>query len=177
MTKADAEIEKDYTVYVDKDPTDLQTRMTDWVLDKTGYDPAKAKTKAQAFADGIKLGVALRMEFQASPENQELLAEARRRFAEEQAKPKPVKAKKTKTKKPAPEPEEDDAEEEAGEAPKRSARGGKKRKPEPTPEPDEELEADEEEEAPKPARRGPAARRPARRRPPKDDDDADDAPF
>lgn len=75
--------EKDYTEYRDKPPTDLQTRFSPWILEKTGYNPATAKTKQQAFEDGVRLSVYLRIPFQASPENKEATAEKRAGRAEE----------------------------------------------------------------------------------------------
>lgn len=77
--------EKDYTEYRDKPPTDLQTRFVPWLLEQTGYNPATAKTKADAFADGVRLSVYLRIPFQASPENKEATQTSRARRAEEAA--------------------------------------------------------------------------------------------
>lgn len=58
-------------------PTNLQARFVGWIQDKVGYEPTKAKTKAEAFAEGVRLAVALRMPFQASDENQKVLAQRR----------------------------------------------------------------------------------------------------
>jgi hypothetical protein len=86
-----AEEEQDFTGYAEKEPTDLQTRFTDWIPEVTGFDPNGCKSKAAAFAEGVRLAVSLRMPFQRSPENQELLAERRAAAgtrAEEPAAPK-----------------------------------------------------------------------------------------
>lgn len=117
--RAALEAEKDYTVYLDKDATDLQTRLADWILDKTEYQPADTDT----FYDAVRLATALRMEFQASPENQKVLADRRaakeeEAAAAEEAPPKrrgrPAKAKVVE--------EEPEAEEDVEEAPKPRAR-------------------------------------------------------
>lgn len=85
--------EKDYTSYAKKDPTDLHSHLAEWIKDKTEYDPATAKSKAEAFQKGVQLGALLRMDHQSSPENQE-----RRRTLAERTKPveeaKPAKATK-----------------------------------------------------------------------------------
>ena len=126
------EEERDYTVYVDKKFTPLQTEFHDWVLEKTGVDPATYKTKAEAFAEGLRLSMALRSAHQASPENQESIARRRaaaaangaaeedevpasRKAAKTTAKAAPAPVKKAAAKKaarpaPAPEPEEDEEE-------------------------------------------------------------------
>lgn len=134
----------DFSGYLEKGPTDLQARFTDWLQgDAVGYNPASAKTKAEAFAEGVRLATALRMKFQASPENQEEL-EARRAAKEErQAKAAKRKTSGRKTRKakaeeePEPEELEDDEEEleddEEAEEP--------------------EAEEEEPEEKPKPVRR------------------------
>jgi hypothetical protein len=91
--------EPDFEAVLAKGPTALQEHFLDWVLEKTGYDPAAAKTKAVAFAEGVRISAALRGAHQASPENQQRLAASRAaastKAAEETA-PVPVKvAKKT----------------------------------------------------------------------------------
>lgn len=75
--------EEDFTKYKDKEPTELQARFAPWLVEKTGYDPAVAKTKQAAFEAGVRLAVALRIPFQASPENREA-TEARRLAAQEE---------------------------------------------------------------------------------------------
>lgn len=82
MTQA-TETEIDYPSYLDKAPTDLQARFAIFIQEKTGLDPNSFKTKPQAFEEGVRLGVALRMAFQASPENRE--ATERRRQERNQA--------------------------------------------------------------------------------------------
>lgn len=109
---------EDFSPYLEKGPTDLQARFTDWLKgEAVGYDPATAKTKAEAFAEGVRLATALRMKFQASPENQEEL-EARRLAKEEEQQAKSSKRKsparktrKAKAEEPEPEELEDDEEE------------------------------------------------------------------
>lgn len=77
--------ERDLTTYADKAPTDLQSRFAEWIPDQTGYNPNSAKTKAEAFNAGVRLATALRMIFQASPENQAALEEARAAAAQKAA--------------------------------------------------------------------------------------------
>jgi hypothetical protein len=77
--------EPDFKHYVEKPATATQEHFHDWVLDKTGYDPATAKTKAAAFEAGIRIGTSLRGLHQASPENQERLAEQRAASADAKA--------------------------------------------------------------------------------------------
>jgi hypothetical protein len=60
----------DLPSYANKPITALQKSFADWVIEKTGYDPQNAKTKRDAYYDGIRLGAQLRMAHQASPENQ-----------------------------------------------------------------------------------------------------------
>lgn len=88
--------EPDFSVYLEKAPTATQEHFHEWILDKTGLDPATFKTKALAFAEGVRIGTALRGIHQASPENQERLAEAREASAaakaEKESAPKPAKA-------------------------------------------------------------------------------------
>lgn len=74
--------EIDLESYLAKPPTDLQERFAEWIRDQAGYDPTRAKTKEEAFTEGVRLSTALRMIFQASPQNQEVL-EARRAEREE----------------------------------------------------------------------------------------------
>lgn len=112
---AAAETEPDYTAYADKAPTDLQERFAAWIPEVTEYDPSSAKTKVEAFNEGVRLGTALRMEFQRSPENQELLKEKKAAAAAKKAEPK-VPGKRGRKPKPAAveeevEPEEADLEE------------------------------------------------------------------
>lgn len=125
------EEERDLTAYLDKKPTDLQERFAEWLMDEdiVGYDPAKAKTKEEAFREGVRLATAMRMVFQASPENQE--ANAARRTKAEVAEEAPVKSSKKKAAVPAKkakrsaEPEEVEDEAEAP-APKKTAKKASK---------------------------------------------------
>jgi hypothetical protein len=128
---AAAETEPDYTAYANKPPTDLQERFAAWIPEVTEYDPSSAKTKQEAFEEGVRLGTALRMEFQRSPENQELLKEKKAAAAAKKAEPK-VPGKRGRKPKAAVEeevePEEADVEEdeedeeEAPPPPKRATR-------------------------------------------------------
>lgn len=78
--------------YTEKEPTELQTRFTAWIEEKTGYKPD---------AKSVALSVALRMEFQRSEENQTVLKAARDRSAEAKA-AKTVTPKKSAAKPSAP---------------------------------------------------------------------------
>lgn len=84
--------EPDFEKVLAKPMSPMIEHFHSWVLDKTGYNPANAKTKAEAFAEGIRLGTALRGVHQASPENQERLAASRQ--AAEEPTPAPAKAAK-----------------------------------------------------------------------------------
>ena len=156
--------EEDYTKYRDKEPTDLQDRMADWVLDKV--DPELDDDEVDAFREGIRLGVALRMKFQASPENQAVLKEQKAARAAAAA-------------------AEDDEDEEPKPKPKRKASPKARKAAEPVAEPEEvedELDDEPEPEPAKPVRKRrnssaakpdvsvrepggkPSTKRPARRR-------------
>lgn len=129
--------EIDYSVYLDKEPTDLQDRFATWIIEKTGYEPGSVKAEG-VFRDAVQLATALRMEFQRSPENQEVLAErraaaAKRKEERETAGPR----KRGRKPKAAADDEPDEPEEEL-----------------------EETTEEEPEEAPKPRRR-PTARKAA----------------
>lgn len=154
----------DYSTYLDKKPTDLQERFALWIVEQTGLDVTALKSKQVAFEEGVRLGVALRMKFQASPENQEAL-EAQRQAVEDAKAAKAEKRASEKASKKAAKESDEDGEESAKPAKKSS----KKVDPEPEPEDDDTDESDtdeadepeEVEEAPKPA---PArGRRPAKR--------------
>lgn len=124
---ATADEEPDYTVYADKAMTAKQAAFRDWILEKVDIDPTAYKTKAEAFDEGVRLGASLRMRFQASPENQELLAEERAAREAEKAKPK-AKAKRGRRAEEPEEPEEPDDELEEPEV--------DEEEPEPEPEPE-----------------------------------------
>jgi hypothetical protein len=68
--------EPDFAAVVAKPLTPLQEHFLDWVLEKTEITFPTKKEEA-AFAEGVRIGVALRGSHQASPENQERMAEAR----------------------------------------------------------------------------------------------------
>jgi hypothetical protein len=145
MPKSKSEpVEKDFLAYAEKPPTPLQAHLADWLLEKTEYDPARAKSKADAFRRGVQLSAALRMEHQKSPEN----AERRELLKEEVAAARPVKAPKKAKKVVEPEPDEEDDVDEDEPAPKarkvaRPAKSAKKtRKAKPvTADDEEEIEA------------------------------------
>ena len=142
---------RDFTKYADKPPTDLQSRFSGWILEKTGYEPEDM----DSFNEGVRLATALRMAFQASPENQEVL-EGRRE--ESAAKKAAVKkrgtGKKSGVSNPKPEPEEVEEE-------------------------DEDESEEEPEEAPAPVKRKPGKRVKAAAKEESEDDDEDgtEAPF
>lgn len=135
---------RDFTGYADKKPTDLQERFAQWILDNTGYEP----DDPDSYFDGVRLAVSLRMAFQASPENQAVLAENKAKAQAKAEKPaKPVKAKAKKAAEPEPEPELEDEEDT-----------------------DDEPEEDEAEE-PAPVKRKPG------KRVKRDDDAEEEVPF
>lgn len=78
--------EIDYTSYRDKAPTDLQARFPDWLIEKVGVTFGTKKEEA-AFREGVRLATALRMPFQASPENRAATAERRAERAAQAAVP------------------------------------------------------------------------------------------
>lgn len=81
--------------YLGKAPTTLQARFADWLHTEVGYDPNAAKSKAEAFKEGVRLATATRMVFQASDYN-------RAARAEEQAnRPEPEPATERPAKKTA----------------------------------------------------------------------------
>ena len=119
MAKTKEETSPDLSAYLEKEPTDLQARFAEWLKDEeiVGYDPSKAKNKEEAFNEGVRLAVALRMTFQASPENREANASRKTSKGEDEA-PKGKKArasdedeapKKSKKQKAAVEADEDEA--------------------------------------------------------------------
>jgi len=76
------EAEADYSPYRDKASSDLQERMAEWLLEKIDpvahdEDGEEVELDEASFREGVRLGVALRMQFQASPENQAVLEAAR----------------------------------------------------------------------------------------------------
>jgi|SRR4051812_7994112 hypothetical protein len=89
--------EPDFEKIMNKPITPLQEHFLDWVLAKTGITFPTKKEEA-AFAEGIRIGTALRGVHQASPENQERLAQAKAdaeaAAKAEAAAPAPAKAAK-----------------------------------------------------------------------------------
>lgn len=133
MANGTTATEVDYTGYATKPPTSLQARFPDWLFEKTGITFGTVKEE-KAFREGVRLATALRMEFQASPENREATAKERAERAEAKSAPaeaapapapaKPVKAAKAaKAAKPAPAPA---APAEAAAAPAKPTRGGRR---------------------------------------------------
>lgn len=69
-------VEPDYKAALTKTATSLQARFAEWLQgDEVGYNPAAAKTKKDAFEEGVRLGVALRIPYQASEHNRAATAE------------------------------------------------------------------------------------------------------
>lgn len=137
----------DPSIYLEKAATPLQNRFSTWIQEEVGYNPNTAKTKAEAFAEGVRIATATRMVFQASDFNRAETAKERAAreaaaaaAAEEVPVPKPAKAAKAA---PAP----------AKAAPAKKA-AAKKAAP-------VAAEAEEAEEAEAPVKT--PARRPARR--------------
>ncbi|QKY78610.1 hypothetical protein SEA_DRYAD_72 [Streptomyces phage Dryad] len=185
MAEAEESTER-FTKLVDKDPSVLHERFAEWIADKTGYEDVDVKS--------VQMACALRIEFQKSPENQEVLAERRadseKREAEreekreareakkrEEAEAKAKKAAAAKVKKAAPvEADEDEAEEPPAKPTSRRRRGTAttaKAKAAPV----EEAEEEAEEPAAKPVsrrRRRPAAAAKAKPAPVEEDFDEDD---
>lgn len=140
-----AEETGDYTGYADKPATDMQQRFIDWTKEKLALTFTSKKEEA-AFDEGMRLGTALRMPFQRSPENQAESNMVRANRGKAEAEPAPAKAAKAtapaKATKAAP----------AKKAAKAAA---------PAPEETEPEETDEQEAPAAPAKRTgrPAARR------------------
>lgn len=106
--------ERDYSAYKHQPPTDLQSRFADWLIEKLDLEFTSGAAE-KGFREGVRLAVALRIPFQASPENQahraQRAAEREEREEQEEApKAKAAKvAKAAKKARPAPEPEGDEA--------------------------------------------------------------------
>jgi hypothetical protein len=78
MTDVVEEGPLDYTYPLGQPPTPLQERFADWLRgDEVGYDPNAAKSKLEAFNEGVRLSVALRIPYQASDANREATAQER----------------------------------------------------------------------------------------------------
>ena len=75
---SDENEELDYTYVIGQAPTSLQRRFADFIMsDEVGYSPASAKTKEEAFREGVRMAVALRIPFQASDTNRRATQEER----------------------------------------------------------------------------------------------------
>lgn len=155
-------VEPDYKKPVGKAPTALQARFAEWLQsDAVGYNPQAAKSKVEAFNEGVRLAVALRIPFQASDFNREAtLVEREERAAlraeqerQREADRAAAKAAEPVEEAPAPKP-----------APKAKATKAAKATPAATP-------------ATAPAATRPAARRAPARRPATATATAGDAPF
>lgn len=110
--------EIDFSVYADKEPTSLQERFADWIIDKCELSFGTKKEEA-AFRNGVRVSVALRIPFQSSDENRQATAEEREARAAERAKAKQDAANKRAEREKAKGAEQSDAEE----APKKVTRG------------------------------------------------------
>ena len=72
QTLSDAQI----AAYKKKEATAVQTRYADWLIEKLELEFPNPKAEA-AFREAVRIATALRMIFQASPENQGARAESR----------------------------------------------------------------------------------------------------
>jgi hypothetical protein len=147
------EVEVDFQAYKEKAATDLQERFAGWIIDKLELTFGTKKEQA-AFEEGVRLATALRMVFQASPENQAVLAERRASAGDRQLEAaksvKPAAAKKAAAAAPSEPPP----------AQRRPAKKAATRKATAQPAPDAESETVSEPQS-RPATRRPAKRRPA----------------
>lgn len=73
-----------YAEYAEKEPTSLQAHMAEWIPEVTGIDVTQFEDVQTAFEEGVRLSVALRMEYQRSPENRERTAAEREEREEEE---------------------------------------------------------------------------------------------
>ncbi len=151
----------DPTTYADKPATALQARFGEWIQTEVGYDPSKAKTKLEAFLEGVRIATATRMVFQASDFNRAANAESR---AANEARRKEAEAARATEAEAEPKPARKAA-------PAKAAPAAKK-----APAKKAAAPAAEAEEAPAPAKR-PAPRRAPRRAPAAAAASATEAPF
>lgn len=119
--------------YKEKEPTAVQTRYADWLIEKLSLDFKTPKDET-LFRESVRLATALRMIFQASPENQGVRAETRAEREEAAANKPAKKSKAAKT--------ETDEDETDSKPAKKSAKA-KAAKPAAAPAPDAEDDADE----------------------------------
>lgn len=68
--------DEEILAYKEKDATAVQERFADWLIEKLQIEFSSPKNEA-AFRETVRLATALRMVFQASPENQEARTETR----------------------------------------------------------------------------------------------------
>lgn len=76
-------VERDLAAYADKPATPSLEFYSEWLQDATGYDPAAAKSKAEAFERAVYLAVTLHRDFQTSDQNIEF--KEKQRVAREEA--------------------------------------------------------------------------------------------
>jgi hypothetical protein len=69
--------EQRHAEYADKEPTALQAHMATWIPEVTGISVEDYSSVTEAFNEGVRLGVALRMPYQSSAENRERTAKER----------------------------------------------------------------------------------------------------
>lgn len=92
----------DFAAYRDKEPTALQTHFADWL--SANVSP-EFKTKDQAFAEGVRLAVALRMPYQRSQASHDRRAAASENGSAPAEKPaRRTRAAKAETPAPAAKP-------------------------------------------------------------------------
>jgi len=112
------------SAYATKAASDMQVRFADWLLDQTEYDPAKAKSKEEAFRAGVALGAYLRPTFQRSEANHEAWGASGAKVPGIARKATPAKAPKAAKAKAA--PVEEDVEEVEETRPAKKAPGVRK---------------------------------------------------
>lgn len=123
--------DEEIKAYNGKASTAVQTRYADWLIEKLEIEFTGSKKEAEAkealFRETVRVSTALRMIFQASPENQEAREEgkAEREEAQEAKAAEKAKAKADKKAAKAAKPAEDD-EAEADETPAPKAKPAKK---------------------------------------------------
>ena len=102
MAAEEAQTEIDPTVYLGKEATKLQARFSTWIQEYVGYNPVTAKTKLEAFQEGVRIATATRMVFQASDYNREANAAERQANAEARAEREAAAEEAAKAAEPAP---------------------------------------------------------------------------
>lgn len=128
--------------YKDKATTPVQERFSDWLIEKLELEFATPKAEA-AFREATRLATALRMIFQASPENQDARAEAKAEREEATETKAETKANKKSAKAAKPAKDEDDDAEEAKPAkPAKATKKAPAKAAKPAVDPDEEDDDD-----------------------------------